>query len=102
MMIKHKFYAKQTINDGIKFSSKLEARWYSIIKDMKDSGEVLFFLRQVPFHITPDVTYRADFMLFYANGNVEVWECKGYDTPEWKIKKKLVEDKYPVEIKVVK
>lgn len=99
---KHKFNAKKTVNDGIKFSSKLEARWYSIIRDMKEAGEVLFFLRQVPFHLTSDVAYRADYMLFFTDGSVEIWECKGYDTPEWKIKKKLVEDKYPIEIKVVK
>ena len=102
MMIKHKFHAKKTENDGIKFSSKLESRWYSVIKDMKDSGEVLFFLRQVPFHLSSDVTYRADFMLFFSDGHVEIWEAKGFDTPEWKIKKKLVEEKYPIEIKVVK
>jgi len=102
MMIKHKFHAQKTENDGIKFSSKLESRWYSVIKDMKDSGELLFFLRQVPFHLAADVTYRADFMLFYTDGHVEVWECKGYSTPEWVTKKKLVEEKYPIEIKVVK
>jgi len=102
MMIKHKFHATQSINDGIKFSSKLEARWYSVIKDMKDSGEVLFFLRQVPFHLPGGVTYRADFLLFYAEGKVEVVECKGFDTPEWIIKKKLVESIYPIKIMVVK
>jgi len=100
--VKHKFHAVKSECDGIRFSSKLEKRWYSVIKDMKDSGELLFFLRQVPFHIAPDVTYRADFMLFYTDGNVEVWECKGYDTPEWKIKKKMVENIFPIEIKVVK
>jgi len=94
--------AQHTESDGIKFPSKLEARWYRIIKDLKDAGEVLFFLRQVPFHLTPTVTYRADFMLFFEDGHVEIWECKGYDTPEWKIKKELVENLYPVKIKVVK
>lgn len=102
MRIKHKYHATQTVNDGIKFSSKLESRWYSVIRDMQEGGELLFFLRQVPFHLPGGVTYRADYMLFYANGNVEVWECKGFDTPEWKIKKKLVESIYPIEIKVVK
>lgn len=100
--IKHKFKAKQVENDGVKFGSKLEARWYTIIKDMQDSGEVLFFLRQVPFHLPGGVTYRADFMIFFSDGHVEVWEAKGYETPEWKIKQKMVEDIYPIKIKIVK
>lgn len=98
----HKFKAQASECDGIKFSSKLEKRWYLIIRDMKDSGEVLFFLRQTPFHLPGNVTYRADFMLFFTDGHVEIWEAKGYDTPEWVIKKKLVESLYPIEIKVVK
>ena len=101
-MLRHKFHAKHVENDGIKFSSKLEARWYNIIKDMQESGEVLFFLRQVPFHLPGDVTYRADFMLFFSDGHVEIWEVKGFETPEWIIKKKLVESIYPVIIKIVK
>jgi len=102
MQLKHKYHAKTTEFDGIKFSSKLEARWYSIIKDMQELKEILFFLRQVPFHLPGGVIYRADFMLFFTDGHIEIWECKGFDTPEWKIKKKIVEDIYPIEIKVVK
>jgi hypothetical protein len=98
----HKFKAQKTECDGIKFSSKLEQRWYRHIKEMKESGEVLFFLRQVPFHLPGEVIYRADFMLFFADGHAEIWEAKGFDTPEWLIKKKLVEAIYPIEIKIVK
>lgn len=98
----HKFKAKRTECDGINFSSKLEQRWYNIIKDLQQSGEVLFFLRQVPFHLPGEVIYRADFMLFFTDGHVEIWEAKGFDTPEWLIKKKLVEAIYPIEIKIVK
>lgn len=101
-MLKHKFKAKSTELDGFTFGSKLEARWYNLIKEMQASGEVLFFLRQVPFHLPGNVIYRADFMLFFSDGHVEIWEAKGFDTPEWVMKKKLVESIYPVEIKVVK
>ena len=102
MQLKHKFHAIKSECDGIKFSSKLEKRWYQIIRDMKDSGEVLFFLRQVPFHLPGNVIYRADFILFFTDGHVEIWECKGFETPEWRIKKQIVEATYPIEIKVVK
>jgi hypothetical protein len=100
--IQHKFFAKKTSVDGIIFSSKLEAKWYSIIKNMKESGQVLFFLRQVPFHLPGNIIYRADFMLFFADGSVEIWESKGFETTDWKIKKRLVEAQYPIKIKVVK
>lgn len=101
-MLHHKFNAKPTVTDGIKFGSKLEAKYYNIIKAKRESGEVLFFLRQIPFHLPGNVVYRADFMLFFSDGSVEIWEIKGFPTPEWKIKKKLVESLYPIEIKVFK
>ena len=100
--LRHKFKAKQTENDGITFSSKLESRWYSIIKDMQESKEILFFLRQIPFHLPGNVIYRADFMLFFTDGHIEIWEAKGFETPEWVTKKKLVEALYPITIEIKK
>jgi len=46
--MKHKFFAKRTECDGIKFSSKKEAKRYNELKTLQKSGEVLFFLRQTP------------------------------------------------------
>lgn len=100
-MIRHKFNAKRVEHDGIKFASKKEARVYEQLKLMQKSGEVLFFLLQPRFDLGAGVKYTADFIVFFASGTVEFWDAKGVKTKEFIAKKKLVENKYPVEIKVV-
>ena len=97
----HKFKARQTINDGIKFASKKEAKYYEHLKTLKKSGEVLFFLRQVPFHLVSNVKYICDFQVFYTDGTIKFIDVKGYETPEFKLKKKQVEALYPVDITLV-
>lgn len=64
------------------------------------SGEVLFFLCQVPFSL-PGMKYIADFQVFLADGTVEFIDVKGRDTPMSKAKRKAVEELYPVTIKIV-
>lgn len=99
---RHKFNAIRTECDGIKFPSKLEAKYYEQFKLKKLAGEVLFFLRQVPFHLAGGVRYVADFLVFYVDGSCDVVEVKGFDTAMGKMKRKMVEAEYPVQIKVVR
>jgi dsDNA-binding SOS-regulon protein len=100
-MIKHKFKARRTNLDGIKFSSKKEANRYDILKLLKKSGEILFFLRQVPFHLPGGVKYVCDFLIFWANGEVTIEDVKGFKTESYKTKKKMVEALYPIDISEV-
>lgn len=65
------------------------------------SGDVLFFLRQVPFELPGGVKHFIDFEVFFADGTVEFVEVKGLDTPMGKAKRKMVEDLYPIKITVV-
>jgi len=102
MRIRHKFNAIKTERDGIKFDSKLEARYYETLKLRQKAGDVLFFLRQVPFHLPGGVVYRVDFVEFLACGLVRFVDTKGMETKDFVMKKKMVEDLYPVEIEVVK
>ena len=102
MRHRHKFGAKPTIRDGIKFPSKLEALYYDRLVLLQRAGEVLFFLSQVPFHLTGGVKYVVDFQVFYTGGTVEFVDVKGKETQAFIDKKKMVEALYPVEIKVVK
>lgn len=95
---RHKFNAKQTVRDGIKFQSEKEGRYYDTLKLMVRSKEIIFFLRQVPFEIAGGVKYRVDFQEFHADGSVHFIDVKGYATPEYKAKKKMVEALYPIEI----
>lgn len=97
-MIKHKFKARRTNVDSIKFSSKKEANRYNILKLLQKSGDILFFLRQVPFHLPGGVKYICDFLIFWANGDVTIEDVKGFKTEIYKAKKKMVEALYPVEI----
>lgn len=99
--IRHKFNAKQTIVDDIKFSSKKESLWYQKIKKRQESGEVLFFLCQVPFRLPGGVKYLLDFMVFQADGTVQLIECKGMKLPMGQLKLKQVMDLYNVEIEEV-
>lgn len=75
-----------------------ECNYYVQLKRQAKAGDVLTFLRQVPFHLPGGVKYVADFLIFYASGEVAVVDVKGVRTAEYKTKKKLVEFHYPVTI----
>ena len=100
-IVRHKFNARITEVDGIKFQSKREARYYEELKLRQKAGEVVFFLRQVPFDLPAGLKYRVDFVEFLADGTVRFVDVKGVRTKEYKIKKKLVESLYPVKIEEV-
>lgn len=99
--IRHKFNAKQTTVDDIKFSSKKEAMWFQKLKHRQEIGEVLFFLCQVPFRLPGGVKFLLDFMVFQADGTVQLIECKGMKLPMGQLKLKQVMDLYNVNIEVV-
>lgn len=97
----HKFNAKPTVNDGIKFASRKESRYYNELKLRQANGDVLFFLRQTPIHLPGGVKYVADFQVFLSDGSVEFVDVKGVETDIFKLKKKQVEELYPIELKIV-
>jgi hypothetical protein len=99
---KNKYGAVKTVEDGIRFDSMKEVWRYRGLQLMKAAGEVKFFLRQVPFELTGGVKYRVDFVVFWANGCITFEDVKGYETKEFKIKKKQVEALYPIKIEVLK
>lgn len=100
-MIRHKFNAVRCEEDGIKFASKKEREHYRSLMLAQKSGDILFFLRQVAFHLPGGVRYVCDFCEFWKDGHVVFTEIKGFETATWKVKKKLVEALYPVTINVV-
>jgi len=99
--LKHKFNAKQTKVGDKKFSSKKEAAYFVKLQMLQKSGELLFFLDQVPFRLPGNKTYRLDFMEFWADGNVILTEVKGLMTPVARIKIDQVEEIYNVKINIV-
>lgn len=94
MFLKHKYNAIPCTEDGIKFASKAERKRYQELKVLKTGGEVIQFLRQVPFYLPGGVKYICDFQVFWANGEVTFEDVKGIKTPQYITKKKLVEALY--------
>lgn len=97
-MLRHKFHNVPTEVGNAKFSSKKEARYWEQLLLAKKSGALLFALRQVPFHHSSGVRYVVDFLEFWANGDVRFIDVKGIQTPMYKVKKKMIEAEFPIQI----
>jgi hypothetical protein len=99
----NKYNAKPTEVDGYRLDSMAEAKWYKYFLQEEKEGRVVSILRQTTFHLLPGVSYRMDFVIFWADGTVEAIEVKGFETAGWRKNKKMFEQKFPNWIlKVVK
>lgn len=98
----HKFKAKAVEDAGHRFPSTLEWKYFKHLELLKKAGEVIFFLRQVPFHLPGGVKYVVDYQIFNRDGSIQFVDVKGVETSEFILKKKMVEDLYPVTIDIVK
>ena len=96
-----KYNAKKTWVDGICFDSAAEAKYYSNLKLMQQAGIIAGFCRQPRFVVTAGrnggrgTEYVADFILFYPNGAYKIVDVKGKKTELFKLKMKLMMEKYP-------
>lgn len=93
-----KFHSVITEALGIKFHSKKEARYFLELVCRQKAGDVLYFLRQVPFDLPGNVKYRIDFMEVHRDGSIHWIDVKGVKTPMFIMKRKQVEALYPVKI----
>ena len=93
-----KYNNEKTVVDGFTFASKKEADRYGELLLARRSGDLLFFLRQVPFHLPGGVKYVVDFVEFWKDGIVVFTDVKGFKTPTYRMKKRMVEALYPVKI----
>lgn len=105
-----KYNAKGRRIDGIWFASEAEAIRYMQLKEMQDKGLIDKLSTQVSFRCIVSghliCTYRADFqyMLLDERGNSidrVVEDVKGMITDVYRIKKKLVEAIFTLEIKEI-
>jgi hypothetical protein len=95
MRPRHKYGAIQTELDGVKFSSRAEGRYYLALKAKQTAGEVVGFLRQVPFYLPGGVRYVCDFQVFWADGSVSFVDVKGMETESFRAKRRMVEALFP-------
>lgn len=99
-----KYHNKKTIVDNIKFDSKAEAERYCELKLLLQAKEISNLELQPKFEVLPKyvnnkgekiraIIYKADFSYYYNNKKI-VEDVKGYETKDFKLKKKLLEYKY--------
>jgi hypothetical protein len=98
---RNKYGAIRSKYNGLSFASKLELAYYKQLERMQLDGLVSFFLFQVPLHLEGGIRNVVDFVVFHTSGQVEFIDTKGRDTPMSKMKRKQVEARYPIEIKLV-
>lgn len=105
-----KYNNTKTMVDGIKFDSKREATRYSELKLLERAGMITDLVLQHEFELIPKyeingrkvrgIKYIADFQ-YTENGKTVIEDAKGMLTDVYKIKKKLFESKYGIEIREV-
>lgn len=102
----NKFRNEPKTVDGIRFASKLEANRYLQLKMMKAGGLITDFIIQQTYYLEVNgihiCRYIADFEITWADGRVTVEDTKGVETPEFKLKKKLMLAIHGIEIELVK
>lgn len=101
----HKFRNVPTVVDGVRFDSKREARRWGELQLMERANLIADLKRQVPFALDVNghhvCKYVADFTYLEGSGaGLTVEDVKGVQTPEFKLKSKLMKAVHGVEIKL--
>lgn len=108
----NKYHAKKVTVGGETFDSRHEYERWCELKLMARGNAILHLRRQVPFQLIPaqydengkllerNVRYIADFV-YVKDGKAVVEDAKGVKTPEYIIKRKLMLERYGIQIKEV-
>lgn len=102
---KNKYGSKKCQINDITFDSMLEARFFLHLLTIQELGKTTLiethpkFILQEGFkkndkRIYP-IHYNADFKVTYSDGTTAIYDTKGRETADFKIKKKLFFYKYP-------
>lgn len=98
-----KFNAKPTMLDGRRFASKSEAGYYTQLKLLERCGEITNLTLQPRVKLTKYVTYVPDFSYSIPEDGIKLYvDVKGFQTPEFKIKKNLWREFGPANLLLVK
>jgi|TARA_R100001460_G_scaffold102440_1_gene147041 hypothetical protein len=103
---KNKYGAQKTTVDGITFDSKWESQRWGELRAMERGGYVKDLERQVKYEIIVNdqkiCRYVADFRYKKVDddGTEEtvVEDAKGFETPDFKLKKKLMKAVHGIEL----
>ena len=99
---KNKYNAKPTQYRGWRFDSKAEATFAELLDQRKISGQVAYWLRQVPFDLTETDRYKADFLVVESDGTIYAVDVKGMETPSFKKVRKLWKRYGEMPLRIVK
>ena len=98
---KNKYRNEKITVNGIVFDSKREADRWADLNVLQRAGEISRLQRQVKYVLIPtqydekkkvlerECSYIADFV-YFKDGKLVVEDAKGFKTPEYRIKKKLM------------
>jgi hypothetical protein len=93
--------------DGLRFGSGLEARRYEVLKLMQKAGEISGLIadkKQLRWKLEVNgiliCTYEADFWYVADKGKV-IEDAKGFKTPAYKLKKKLMKACHGIEVQEI-
>jgi hypothetical protein len=98
-----KYHAVPVMVGAIRFASKREGRRYQDLQLLQRAGEIVGLELQPSFEIRVNgrhiCIYRADFRyIVAATGKTVIEDAKGMKTPVYRLKKKLVEAQYDIQI----
>jgi len=99
-----KYHAKHVKIDGHDFPSLKEGKRYEELKLLQRAGEIQSLRLQEPYVLVEKskygraIKYYADFV-YRQNGETVVEDTKGFKTPVYKLKKRLMAEIYGIEIK---
>lgn len=108
----NKYRNKKVYVDNIKFDSKKESEEYLKLKYLQKIGEIKELKLQVPYELIPKYkinnkivrkcVYVADFTYITTKDDkLHIVDTKGFKTDVYRLKKKLFEYKYGVEVEEV-
>lgn len=96
-----KYGNRKTEVDGIVFDSAKEANRYGELKILEKKEEIHFLEVQPSFTLQVEgqkiCKYIGDFS-YYVNGELKVEDCKGFKTPVYRLKKKLMKAVFGIDI----
>lgn len=100
----NKYRAKKTEYNEILYDSKKEAEFARKLDLTRKSigNTIIDIQRQIPFEIKVNgvkiCKYVLDFLVKHQDGSIEYIDVKGFKTPVYRLKKKLVEAIYGITI----
>lgn len=98
-----KYAAKRVSLHNRSFASKLEAAVYEMLLSLQRAGEIASIRCQTQVALSKArIIYKPDFEVTAADGRIYWVEAKGYETPEWRIKRRLWLAYGPGELQIYK